>query len=181
MAAKLLFSLAWRCLMTHRHDASTAPPGSSTAGRAAASRAGRRHFAARRRVSANWPFAALAVLAVSSASSPALAQAGGGEERDESGLAGDSKAPKRCVIVEIAGHRSGHIDCASQRLQDAARIAQDQARRMIEVPQTGSPDVMVGVSSLSGTRLRMGNALGHSVHPQRPAPTYVPPPLGGPR
>jgi hypothetical protein len=167
--------------MMHRHDASAAPPGSSTAGRAAAPRAGRRHFAACRRASAIWPFAALAVLAVSSASSPALAQAGGGAERDESGLAGDGKAPKRCVIVEIAGHRSGHLDCASQRLQDAARIARDQARRTIEVPQTGSPDVTVGVSSLSGTRLRMGNALGHSVHPQRPGQSFAAPRLGRPQ
>lgn len=119
----------------------------------------------------------LVVLAACFASGAAAAQTGG-EAQEE---ADDHKASKRCVIVEIAGHRSGHLDCASQRLQDAARIAQDQARRMIEVPQTGSPDVMVGVSSLSGTRLRMGNALGHSVHPQRPAPTYAPPGLGGPQ
>lgn len=91
--------------------------------------------------------------------------------------------PAPCVEVEIAGHRVGHLDCASQALQEAGRIAQAQARSAIDTPvlEAGSPDVRVGVSSLSGSRLRMGNALGHSVHPQRPnrAPT-APRPGGRP-
>lgn len=78
--------------------------------------------------------------------------------------------PAPCVQVDIAGHRAGHLDCASQTLQEAARVAQAQARSAIDTPvlDAGSPDVRVGVSSLSGSRLRMGNALGNSVHPQRP-------------
>lgn len=78
--------------------------------------------------------------------------------------------PAPCVQVDIAGHRAGHLDCASQALQEAGRIAQAQARSAIDTPvlEAGSPDVRVGVSSLSGSRLRMGNALGNSVHPQRP-------------
>lgn len=78
--------------------------------------------------------------------------------------------PAPCVQVDIAGHKAGHLDCASQTLQEAARVAQAQARAGVDTPvlEAGSPDVRVGVSSLSGSRLRMGNALGNSVHPQRP-------------
>lgn len=82
------------------------------------------------------------------------------------------KAPQGpCVIVDIAGERAGHLDCATQRLTEAARIAQDQARAGIDapVPQAGSPDVQLGVANQTATRLRMGNALGRSVHPERPA------------
>lgn len=76
-----------------------------------------------------------------------------------------------CVIVDIAGHRAGHLDCATQRLEEAARIAQEQARAGIDapVPRAGSPDVQLGVANQTATRLRMGNALGRSVHPERPA------------
>lgn len=78
--------------------------------------------------------------------------------------------PGPCVAVYIAGHRAGEVECASDRLQRAARVAQAQAQGPLQTPvaKAGSPDVTVGVSSLSGTRLRMGNALGKSVHPQRP-------------
>lgn len=76
-----------------------------------------------------------------------------------------------CVIVEIAGERSGHLDCATRRLQEAARIAQGEARAGIDapIPQTGSPDVQLGIANQTATRLRMGSALGRSVHPERPA------------
>ncbi|WP_158299007.1 hypothetical protein [Sphingomonas psychrotolerans] len=43
------------------------------------------------------------------------------------------------------------------------------------VPAAGSPDVQIGVSSLSGSRLRMGNALGRSVRPDRPVAMPVAP------
>ncbi|MEG3089655.1 hypothetical protein [Sphingomonas sp. PB4P5] len=78
--------------------------------------------------------------------------------------------PGPCVEVDIAGHRAGQLDCASDRLRQAARLAQAQARAPLDTPvlKAGAPDVRVGVASLPGTRLRMGNALGNSVHPQRP-------------
>lgn len=85
--------------------------------------------------------------------------------------------PAPCVQVDIAGYRVGHLDCASQALQAAARVAQAQAGSGFDPPviEAGSPDVRVGVSSLSGSRLRMGNALGNSVHPQRPSRATSPP------
>ena len=85
--------------------------------------------------------------------------------------------PGPCVQVDVAGHRAGHLDCAAEALREAARSAQIQARSGIDtpVPQAGSPDVTVGVSSLSGSRLRMGNALGVSVHPQRPGRSFSAP------
>ncbi|WP_191225160.1 hypothetical protein [Edaphosphingomonas haloaromaticamans] len=36
------------------------------------------------------------------------------------------------------------------------------------VPEAGSPDVQVGVANQTATRLRMGDALGRSVNPERP-------------
>lgn len=81
-----------------------------------------------------------------------------------------------CVQVDIAGHRAGHLDCASQALQEAGRIAQRQARAGLEAPVAGagSSDTEVGVASLPGTRLRMGRNLGRSVYPDRP--NRAPPP-----
>jgi hypothetical protein len=86
-------------------------------------------------------------------------------------------APGPCVTVEIAGDRAGHLDCASERLQEAARTAQAQARTQIGVPDATSPDVATGVASQTATRQRMGSAFGVSVQPQRP---NRPPPLPRP-
>lgn len=91
-------------------------------------------------------------------------------------IAGRS-APVPCVMVDIGGQRAGHLDCAMQQLEEAARIARIRAgaAQGFPVPKAGSPDVAVGVSSLSGTRLRMGGNLGTSVHPARLRATPVNP------
>jgi hypothetical protein len=47
-----------------------------------------------------------------------------------------------CVIVDIAGDRAGHLDCATQRLQDAARTAQSEARAAIDAPVIGAGSPM---------------------------------------
>lgn len=85
-----------------------------------------------------------------------------------------------CVEVDIAGHRAGHLDCASQRLEAAARVAQSQARAAIDTPVigAGSPDIQTGVASQSATRQRLGTNYGVSVRPQRPAPPAFSTPLG---
>ena len=77
-----------------------------------------------------------------------------------------------CVQVDIGGHRAGHLDCATQALQAAARSAQGEARAGLDLPviSAGSPDVATGVAHEGASRLRMGDALGRSVHPERPAP-----------
>jgi hypothetical protein len=111
---------------------------------------------------------------IAAASLPQLARAqqtGPLPEAEESRTIGGKSPEGPCVIVEIAGERSGHLDCATQRLQEAARRAQDRARSAFDlpVPQAGSPDVQLGVANQTATRLRMGNALGRSVHPERPA------------
>lgn len=89
-------------------------------------------------------------------------------------------APGPCVTVDIAGHRAGHLECATDRLQAAADTAQAQSRSAIETPVigAGSPDVQTGVANQTATRQRMGNTFGTSVHPQRPN-RPVPPPRGG--
>jgi hypothetical protein len=78
--------------------------------------------------------------------------------------------PGPCVQVEVAGRKAGHLDCATQRLAAAARAAQASARAAFDTPviDARAPDVRTGVASQSATRQRMGNALGTSVHPQRP-------------
>lgn len=120
------------------------------------------HWTAERRVA----LAALAVLAVIV---PLAAQVREPDRRADRVKVGGAP-PGPCVAVDIAGHRAGQVECASDRLQRAAQIAQAQAQGPLQTPvaKAGSPDVTVGVSSLSGTRLRMGDALGKSVHPQRP-------------
>ena len=97
------------------------------------------------------------------------------EPRPEPPVIGGTSVSGPCVEVDIAGHRAGQLDCATRRLQEAARIAQSRARAGIDGPVagTGAPDAQVGVATLSGSRLRMGSALGRSVHPQRPN-THIP-------
>lgn len=82
-----------------------------------------------------------------------------------------------CVVVEVGGTRSGDLECAAQRVAQTARIAgaQADAIRNLSAVRAGSPDVRVGVSSLSGSRLRMGGNLGVSVRPARPAAIPVNP------
>ncbi|MCG2842851.1 hypothetical protein L6Q21_17885 [Sandaracinobacter sp. RS1-74] len=104
---------------------------------------------------------------------PALAGAPGA-------VIGGKPAPAPCVMVDIAGYKAGHLDCASQALEAAARAARREAGvgTGFSVPEAGSADVSIGVASRSGASLRMGNALGHSVHPQRPGRTVTPPAMG---
>ena len=101
-------------------------------------------------------------------------------EAEASRTIGGKPGDGPCVVVDIAGIRAGHLDCATRALQSAADTAQAQARAGIDapVPQAGSPDVQLGVANQTATRLRMGNALGRSVHPERPATR---PPHGGRR
>lgn len=97
-------------------------------------------------------------------------------EIEERRRIGGDPIPEPCIVVDIAGHTAGHLDCATLRLQEAANLAQSEARAGIDapVPRAGSPDTEVGVAHEAATRLRMGSALGHSVTPERP----VRPPQG---
>ena len=93
---------------------------------------------------------------------------------------GGTPTPGPCVIVDIGGTRAGHLECATDRLQAAARAAQARSNAGIDadVAAAGSPDVQVGVAHRAATRLRMGDALGRSVHPERPH-RPMPMPRGG--
>ena len=94
----------------------------------------------------------------------------------ESPRIGGEPIPEPCIVVDIAGHKAGHLDCATLRLQEAANLAQAEARAGIDtpIPQAGSPDTEIGIAHEAATRLRMGSALGRSVTPERP----VRPPRG---
>lgn len=88
-----------------------------------------------------------------------------------------------CVQVEVAGTRAGHLDCAAATLQQAGRLAQDQARAAFDAPVVGvrSPDIAKGVANQTALRQRLGSNFGHSVHPQRPnRPTPPSRPSGRP-
>lgn len=80
-----------------------------------------------------------------------------------------------CVQVDVGGYRAGHLDCAVQRLQAAARQSQAQARAGIDVPAAGASDVQVGVASQSGASLRLGPNLGVSAQAWRPERPVTPP------
>jgi hypothetical protein len=88
--------------------------------------------------------------------------------------------PAPCVQVDIAGHRAGHLDCATQALTQAGKDARRQAEaaRGIPVAQAGSPDVVVGVASRAGTRLRLRENFGVSVRPPTVPTPVQPNPMG---
>lgn len=92
---------------------------------------------------------------------------------------GERPPQNLCIQVEVGGERVGHLECASEALQAAARVARDEARAPLEAPTpgVGSPDASVGVSTVSGARLRLGPALGTSVH--RPGQGSATPAPGG--
>lgn len=73
-----------------------------------------------------------------------------------------------CVQVDVGGYRAGHLDCAAQALQAAARESQARARRGMETPVATATDVQLGVASASGAALRMGPNLGASAQAWRP-------------
>jgi len=79
-----------------------------------------------------------------------------------------------CVQVDVGGYRAGHLDCAVEALQAAARQSQARARRGVAAPAVGATDVRLGVASVAATGLRMGPNLGVSAQAWRP-PRIVPP------
>ncbi|MNS90396.1 hypothetical protein D3C72_1244460 [compost metagenome] len=94
-----------------------------------------------------------------------------------------SPSASLCVQVDVGGDRAGHLDCAAEALQRAARIAQSQARAAFEAPtpDARSSDLTVGVVSQTAVRQRLGSNFGQSVHPQRPVrPAPTPRPGGQP-
>lgn len=88
-----------------------------------------------------------------------------------------------CVQVDVGGDSVGHLDCAAETLQRAARLAQSQARAAFEAPtpDARASNLTVGVASQTVVRQRLGSNFGLSVHPQRPVrPAPTPRPGGQP-
>ncbi|MET4684306.1 hypothetical protein [Brevundimonas faecalis] len=92
-------------------------------------------------------------------------------------------ADRLCVQVDVGGDRVGHLECAAEALQNAARAAQRQARAAFDapVPDARASDLTVGTVNQAATRQRLGSAFGHSVQPQRPARPVFEPRSGGRR
>ena len=107
----------------------------------------------------------------------AIAVPAGAAQREAPEPEASSAPSAPCVVVEVGGARSGDLECAARQAAQAARIARAQADaiRNLSAVRAGSPDVRVGVTSLSGSRLRMGSNLGVSVRPARPTATPVNP------
>lgn len=74
-----------------------------------------------------------------------------------------------CVQVDVGGFRAGHLECAVQALQAAARQSQAQARGSFKTPTSEASDVQLGVANLAGVGLRLGPNLGVSAQAWRPA------------
>jgi hypothetical protein len=63
--------------------------------------------------------------------------------------------------------------CATQKLQDVARAAQQAADPTLAVPNARSGDTTVGIGSLTGSSQRLGVDLrGRTTLPQRPVPPH---------
>lgn len=93
-----------------------------------------------------------------------------------------SSGGELCVEVEVGGYKSGHLDCATSKLQQAMRDAQARAPNAdrFRVPGARSADVVTGVASRTATRQRMGSNFGVSARPQRPPPPQYQSPLRRP-
>lgn len=115
----------------------------------------------------------LATLALSAATTGAWAQTA---PNAAPRIGGTPPAP--CVAVDIAGHRAGQLDCATQALDAAARRARRDAvaAHAHAVTQAGAPAVQVGVASRSAARLRLRENFGVLVRPpSMPAPVHTNP------
>jgi hypothetical protein len=97
------------------------------------------------------------------------------EGKAEPRIGGKTHDP--CVAVDIAGHKAGDTDCAAQKLQDAAKAAQDRAKDqpVPNVVTATSPDTKIGVANEAATKQRLGDNFGKSVLPQRPTPPPLEP------
>lgn len=121
----------------------------------------------------------LAVIAASALTAPARAWAQALEAAPSTPISGVTvgaapSAAGPCVQVDVGGYRAGHLDCAIQALQAAARQSQARARSGVDAPVAGATDVRLGVASLAGAGLRMGPNLGVSAQAWRP-PRFAPP------
>jgi hypothetical protein len=87
--------------------------------------------------------------------------------------AGEPAAGQSCVDVQIGGVQS--YGCINQEMRHIA----ETAPRMTIVPdvQASSPAPATGTFNRAATQERLGNAFGHSVVPQRPAPPPLSPPF----
>ena len=103
-----------------------------------------------------------------------------GAERAFIRIGGKPAGNGPCVQVEVAGHLAGHLDCATERLAEAVRLARRDAEtsRQLSVAQAGSPDVEVGVASRAGTRLRLRENFGVSIRPPAVSPPIATNPMG---
>jgi hypothetical protein len=197
--ATLLFCSTWlRNARPCRPVVRLAPPGYPSTGRGSASRstlvAGDAWGIGRRSIH---QAAVVTLLAVLAASVPAVAKAqdraapppvlnlppaevrASADPADSARTIGGS-GPAPCVQVDIAGHRAGHLDCATQALEDSARAAhrEAEATRNISVAGAGSPDVEVGVASRAGTRLRLRQNFGVAIRPPAAPPPVFNNPMG---
>lgn len=129
-----------------------------------------------------WTPAAVAQTAPDAVQGP-VAQPNGPIQSPPARRIGAPPTPDLCIQVDIAGYRAGHVDCAAQSLEAAAKAAQQRARARPDMtaPDARSADVVTGVANRTATRQRMGNTFGVSVRPQRPQPPVFAPPLGSRR
>jgi hypothetical protein len=77
-----------------------------------------------------------------------------------------------CVEVRIGQDSAGRLDC----LNRALRATVGQASPMTAgVDASSMPPTRLGQPTPAALKQRLGNAYGHSLVPQRPPRTFVPP------
>lgn len=87
------------------------------------------------------------------------------------------KTSSACVDVEVDGQRTMSYQCLQEKLQEkAAQEALRPAGPNSESITRQAPN-QLGMPTPATLSNRMGNALGSSIKPQRPAPTPMPSPL----
>jgi hypothetical protein len=94
------------------------------------------------------------------------------------GPTASKNAADPCVGVDVAGRKAGSEACAAQKLQDAAKAAQEhtgQGRDTADIPAAAAHDTKIGLASQTATKQRLGNNFGKSVLPQRPNAPPPPP------
>ncbi len=86
-------------------------------------------------------------------------------------------AASSCIDVEVDGQRSVSMACLQEKLQEKMRQEAHRPKAANSESVVQNAPHQLGMPTPATLSNRMGNALGHSVRPQRPAAEPVPPPF----
>lgn len=83
--------------------------------------------------------------------------------------AAESESDQGCINVEVNGYKALSYECLSQQLANPEGTAATRHNQeAMNVPIHQRAPNQLGLFNQSATQIRMGNAFGNSVTPQRP-------------